>query len=150
MSANWTLLYETDASGNQIAGSLQELRDAILLGADVKVVYSPAADVWWSRYCSSVTVQESGGSTRIAATFMEAADTRSATFGIDFENNPFALEYHIYNTSGVRYFMKLHYEDRTIITDSNRVLPMKWYVRGYVRAPWWERIDAVFPQVVKP
>lgn len=138
----WTLVYETDSSGNQVAGSLTQLRKAVLNAADVKVIYKPSANTWWSRYCDSVTVRGGGSQTVIAATFMNAADTTSGVGGLDFEDNPFAVEHHIYNSSGRRAFVKLHYKERDIIQNSPSTIPMKWFVKDYT-IPWVFELDAV-------
>src|SRR6266850_67159 len=107
MSNIWSLIYETDAAGGHVAGRLSGFRDAVLAGADVKVIYSPRSSVWWSRNLSSVYVTHPGGTTiHIAGTYMEAADTNPTQSGISFADDPFALEYHIYNTTGVRVVVK--------------------------------------------
>lgn len=128
---NWTLIYRTDADGLTTFGSVDELRRAVLNAADVKVLYSPQSNIWWSRYCSSVHVRRVGGTTVVAATFMEAADTTPAGGGIEFET-PFALEYHIYNSTGVRSVLKFGYEDHNLISqDTDNIVPMRWYVKDY-------------------
>ena len=127
---NWTLIYRTDAEGLTAFGSLDELSRAVLNGADVKVIYSPQQNVWWSRYCSSVNVRRVGGTTVVAATFMEAADTTPAGGGIQFET-PFALEYHIYNSTGVRSMMKFGYQDHNLIQDTDNLMPMRWFVKDH-------------------
>lgn len=131
MSDVWTLIYATDSQGNQVTGNLAELRRAVIAGADVKVIYNSQADIWWSRNCSSIQVSQPGGNILVAAIFMEAADTSSTGIGIDFDT-PFALEYHIYNSTGVRSIIKFDYQNHTKISSNNRnIIPMKWYVKDY-------------------
>ena len=128
---NWTLIYRTDAEGLTSFGSLSDLRTAVVNGADVKVIYSPQPSVWWSRYCSSVHVRGVGGTTIVAATFMEAADTTPGGGGIEFET-PFAIEYHIYNSTGVRSVFKFGYQEHNLISqDTDNIVPMRWYVKDY-------------------
>ena len=132
----WTLIYATDSSGNRTFGSLTSFRNAVRNGADVKVIYSPTTDVWWSRYCSSVNFSGSGESILISATFMEAADTTRTGTRLNFEN-PFALEYHIYNRTGARSMSKFDYGNHTLISqETNRIMPMKWYVKDYQLTIW--------------
>ena len=128
---NWTLIYRTDAEGLTVFGSVDELSRAVLNGADVKVIYSPQQNVWWARYCSSVNVRRVGGTTVVAATFMEAADTTAAGAGIQFDN-PFALEYHIYNSTGARSLMKFGYHDHNQISQEiDNIMPMRWFVKDH-------------------
>jgi hypothetical protein len=137
MSSEWNLIYATNSFGDAVAGDLGEFRNAVLAGADVKVLYSPDEDIWWSRNCSSVTVIGVGSGTHIAATFMEAADTSySAGDGLDFDE-PFSLEYHIYNTTGVRVNAKFEYQNQTLRGKRSKILPMKWYVKDYSLRPKW-------------
>jgi hypothetical protein len=99
MSSIWSLIYETDSSGNPVFGDLGEFRDAVFAGADVKILYNPGGNSWWSRNCSSINVTRPGGTILIAATFMEAADTRFSGLGIDFVKDPFALVEHFVSSS---------------------------------------------------
>lgn len=132
MSNNWTLIYETDASGSQVDGNLKRFSRAVFAGADVKILYSPRADNWWSRNCSSINVTRSGDKINIAAIFMEAADTRSFSSGTGLEfEEPFALEYHIYNTTGVRVRMKFNYQDHKPMGDDTDMVAMRWFVKDY-------------------
>jgi hypothetical protein len=149
MSSTWTLIYSTDATGAPVLGSLQEFRSAVLAAADVKIVYQTGANSWWSRNCSSINLTRPGGSTLIAATFMEAADTRASGSGLDFEE-PFALEYHIYNTTGVRVVRKFKYQDHTLLpVDTTRIIAMKWFVKDYESIlPWRLQPDAIGGQLV--
>ncbi len=128
--SDWTLIYETDSEGISIFGSLVRLRNAVIKGADVKVIYSPQQNVWWSRNCSSIHFSRSGGTIIVAATFMEAADTNRDAVGIDF-STPFALEYHIYNGTGIRSLWKLDYQNHTLISQNSDIVPIKWYVKDY-------------------
>jgi hypothetical protein len=125
---SWTLIYETDSNGNQINGSLERLRSAVISAADVKVIYRPQANIWWSRNCSSIHVSRPGGLILVAATFMEAADTSPTGIGIDFDS-PFLLEYHIYNSTGVRSLIKFNYQNHTVTSSNSGIVPMKWYVK---------------------
>ena len=128
---NWTLIYRTNAEGITTFGSVSDLRAAVINGADVKVVYSPQTNIWWSRYCSSVHIRGVGGSTIVAATFMEAADTTAGGGGIEFDT-PFALEYHIYNSTGVRSVLKFGYQEHNLISqDTDNIVAMRWYVKDY-------------------
>jgi hypothetical protein len=77
---------------------------------------------------------------------MEAADTRFSGLGIDFVKDPFALEYHIYNTTGERFFMKFNYQDHALISDSHSIMRMKWYVKDYEIVPPWRRKITVFDE----
>ncbi len=133
---NWNLIYATDSSGNPTSGSLSQLRNAVAAGADVKVLYSPAQNIWWSRYCASVTYFKQGGNDVVSAIFMEAADTTQTVNGLDFET-PFALEYQIYNSLGTRVLWKFDYETQTLRTsESDRIMPMRWYVKDYYVSFW--------------
>jgi hypothetical protein len=151
MSSSWSLIYHTDASGVPVFGSLQEFRGAVLAGADVKILYSPGTNVWWSRNCSSINVMRSGASTVIAATFMEAADTRvsGSGGGLEFEE-PFALEYHIYNTTGVRVVRKFNYQNHAPLpVNTVSTVAMKWFVKDYALfLPWRLRPDAIITERV--
>ena len=134
MSA-WKKIYETDQTGATVFGNLNDFRAAVIHGADVKVLYSTTFGNWWSRYCSSVNVSGFGSNTRIAATFMEAADTQSVAGGLGFITNPFAIEYHLFNTSGARAFVKVRHSDQSILTQSTNIIRMRWYVKDYELSP---------------
>ena len=58
---------------------------------------------------------------------MEIADTVQQGFGLDFVKSPFALEYHIYNTSGIRIVVKADYETHQLIAHQSDDLAMSWF-----------------------
>ena len=148
--SNWTLIYRTDSQGSTTFGSLDSLRNAVMSGADVKVIYSPRQNVWWSRHCSSIYVSRSGETTVVAATFMEAADTTTIAGGIDF-NTPFAVEYHIYNGTGRRSIWKFGHQNHTPITqDSDNIVPMRWYVKDYQASSLLNSIIDVVGSIFRP
>jgi len=62
---------------------------------------------------------------------MEAADTNPTQSGISFADDPFALEYHIYNTTGVRVVVKFDYQTRNLIANNTNIVSMKWYVKDF-------------------
>ena len=146
----WTLVYETNGSGVQVAGSMQEFKHAVLTGADVKISYNTLGTRWWSRKCSSVNVIPVSGTTVIAATFMEAADTMfiEKEKYLDFMD-PFALEYHIYSSTGVRVTMKFNYYDHSLISRECEYKPMKWFVKDYEPTMEWSLRSAVATRVEK-
>ena len=121
--SDWTLIYSTDSTGAVIVGSVDDLERAVSRAADVKVLYNSATGVWWSRYCPSVSTRAHGGGRLVSATYMEAADTRLGGTGLEFEA-PFAVEYHIYNSNGV-------YWNYTGGVSTDRIVPMRWYVKDY-------------------
>ena len=61
---------------------------------------------------------------------MEAADTKVGGSGVEF-NVPFGLEYHIYNSNGIRHIVKITYEDHRVVQSDRRMMPMQWYVKDY-------------------
>src|SRR4051812_12467338 len=124
--SNWTLIYSTDSAGAVDFGSVPELRAAVFLGADVKIIYRTRSGTWWSRYCPSVSIQGPGGSSSmVSATYVEAADTTFGSKGLEFAT-PFAIEYHIYNSNGVRQVHKTGHDQ-----PETSFVPMRWYVRDY-------------------
>jgi hypothetical protein len=151
MSTTWTLVYATDESGAE-SGSREALRNAILHGADVKILYRPSPGIWWSRNCSSINLRVSEGIAYIAATFMEAADTSFVDgVGLDFNRAPFALEYHIYNTTGARAMVKFHYQDHNLLSDEITTMPMRWFVKDYVVPSVSVTIDPdLIPPLARP
>jgi hypothetical protein len=86
--------------------------------------------VWWTRYCPSVSTKGTGNSALITAIYMEAADTVQGGSGIEFAT-PLAIEYQIYNSNGVRKLSKVDHQNRVVITNDSRMMPMRWFVRDY-------------------
>ena len=123
--SDWTMIYSTDAGGGVSGGSLLELDHAVRAGADVKVVYNSGAGVWWSRYCPSVRSRRAGTSRLVTAAYMVAADTDEAGGQLEFAA-PFAIEYHLFNSNGVRVMSK----GGQSTTDT---VAMRWYVKDYVQ-----------------
>jgi hypothetical protein len=140
--SDWSLIYATDASGAVTKGSVMELRLAVMSGADVKVMYSTAPGVWWSRYCASASVRGSGASRLVSATYMEAADTQDGSQGLEFAT-PFAVEYQIYNSNGVQ---QMHKGGRTV----SKVVTMRWYVRDYQAPPLPLELITTFIRDLEP
>ena len=65
----------------------------------------------------------------ISATYSEAVDTTAGVGGLEF-NVPFAVENHIYNSTGVRNVQKISGTGDVVAEDS-KTIPMRWYVRDY-------------------
>lgn len=139
--SDWRLIYSTNATGAAVEGSVGVLVTAVRAAADVKILYSPSAGVWWSRYCSSVTTRGAGNSALVAAIYVEAADTTQGASGLEF-NEPFALEYHIYNSNGVRKVFKIDHQMRQVIANQSDTIPMRWYVRDY-QPSWFPVADVI-------
>lgn len=125
--SDWTLIYSTDATGAAVVGSVADLSSAVRAGADVKIIYNSGPGVWWSRYCDSVSTRGTASTRLVSATYMKAADTRLGGSGVEFEV-PFAVEYHIYNSNGFYWMSKGG-------DSTNRIVPMRWYVKDY-NLPW--------------
>jgi hypothetical protein len=130
--ADWTLIYSSDAQGKAVKGSVNALRLAVVNGADVKILYSTGSSLWWSRYCSSVTSRVQNGNPLVAATYVQALDTTGVNGNLEFAQGG-AIEYHIYNSTGMRVMMKNGSVQRGVV-------PMKWYVKDY-DIPWFVHID---------
>ena len=139
--SNWTLIYSSDANGNAVTGSVSALAAAVRSAADVKVLYNPSQGVWWSRYCSSATVRGTGSASTVAATHMEAADTQGGG-EIEFAA-PAAVEYHIYNSNGVRKLLKLNLQTHQVLANQTQRMPMRWYVKDYRVFPLFAIADLV-------
>lgn len=136
--SNWTQVYATDAAGAVVSGSLATLQNAVLRGADVKVLYMPSAGIWWSRYCESVKSHGTGASALVSAVFMNAGDTLEVGDGLAF-NEPFSIEYHIYSSNGMRKLYKIQQNNQAVlIANESRILPIRWYVKDYtpLLLPW--------------
>jgi hypothetical protein len=131
--SDWSLIYRTNENGDVVSGSLSGLREAVLDAADVKVLYQTQGGTWWSRYCPSVTVGGSGPSTVVSAVFMHAADTVSAAGGLAFAD-PFAIEYHLFNSTGIRAMVKVGANGEVVDIDRD-TLAMRWYVRDRQWSP---------------
>lgn len=127
--ADWGLIYATDAAGAVTFGSLLELDRAASRGGDIKVAYRPATGVWWSRYCASVTVRGTGIARSVAATYSDALDTGDRPEGVAV-GAPLQLEYHVYNSSGFRSFVRFNPATGDVHTELRR-MPMRWYARDY-------------------
>ncbi|MFL6139247.1 MAG: hypothetical protein ACJ74O_15790 [Frankiaceae bacterium] len=129
----WTLVYRTDQHGEPLLGNVHQLRDAVLAGADVKVLYQSQPDgPWWSRSCSSAAVSGSGSGTLVSAVYMEAADTTVTPRGLAF-SLPFAVEHQIYNSIGTRAMAKS--VDGRVVTEEPEPLALKWFVKDYEIIP---------------
>ena len=127
--ADWRLIYATDGTGAVTSGSFAELFHAAINGGDIKVRYSPQSGTWWVRYCQSVTVRGKSGEGVVAATYSDAINT-SAGPGEVVIDGPLTLEYHVYNSSGLRSFAKRNPVTGQVQTEE-RVMPMAWYARDY-------------------
>jgi len=138
--SDWNLIYSTNASGTPVFGTVTALRTAVMSGADVKVIYNPSGGVWWSRQCLSVSSRGGFNSPLVSATHVEALDTQDGSSGLEF-NTPIALEYHIYNSNGVRNLQKIGSGGGLLFSESKK-MPMRWYVKDYT-VPWWQFVNVV-------
>jgi hypothetical protein len=78
---------------------------------------------------------------------MEAADTTSTGSGIDFDT-PFALEYQIYNSTGIRSVWKFNYQNHNPVShNSDNIVPMRWYVEDYHVRSLWDSITTTIGRI---
>lgn len=144
MSSDWSLIYSTGANGQPLAGDLNDFKSAVLAGADVKLIYWTGHG-WWSRNCNAVNVSDRARIPVIAATMMEVADTQQTGNGTEFKQNPFAYEFHIYNSTGMRHVMKFDYKDHSLISQDKKTIPIRWYVKDYkIIPPWLSQVTDIF------
>lgn len=154
----WERIYEHNAGGTPVFGSL----DTLLLfagdGADVKVRVSSSQssqNIVWFHRLHSVTVAQSPDSgttpvisgmiTTIPSTTLAITSTEHSTIGqLDFAE-PFSFEWHIYNTTGKRRVVKLRNQEYSrwpltgrisrcqrqpvVLSDELDNIRVGWYIR---------------------
>jgi hypothetical protein len=147
---DWEKVYEHAADGSAVSGSLLSLIIAVKLGADVQIRYfRPGVRrirrVEWHRTCSSVTIAEAeggllgGGRHIVSCAFTDIPDTRlDAGTGRTFIQEPYATEWQLFNTTGMRHMVKFDAQTSAVIADSQDNLGIAWYVRCYRTPSFWE------------
>jgi hypothetical protein len=149
----WQKVYEHGANGIVTSGSINVLRDAVYRGADVKVRYRGQTGrlEWdWTRRFASVTVTVDHGNLGkddtivVSGVMTDIPDTDLNIVRLPGTENtpggvgggggrsfaqPFALEWHIYNTSGQRQVVKFDAVTHQVVSDDTDQRAMSWYVR---------------------
>lgn len=111
---NWELVYDHDANGNPIKGSLADLVSAIRNGADVQLVaHGPEADV----LIKSQHVRIEGGGTLVVANIGDNTWNPSKT--------DVSLRIMLFRTDGTR---EIIYQPNSGYSTYTANIPMTWYV----------------------
>src|SRR5688572_5718023 len=107
----WKRIYEHDSNGSGTFGTVNDLVKAVKAGADVQVRYYRNAGVpgfrrvEWHRTALSTTIADTnlGGTPIVSCAFTDIPDTDLvAATGRQFRQ-PFAIEWTLFNTTGVRH-----------------------------------------------
>lgn len=136
----WENIYEHEADGTLRSGSLDALLFFAQEGYDIKVRYfavSGSQDVVWFRTLRSVTTFQSPGVPPVISGMLSNIPTTTfdITSGEHFStaelvfSEPFATEWHIYNTTGKRRLVQFRVSDGRVISDEIKGLRVGWYVR---------------------
>jgi hypothetical protein len=135
----WRKVYEHDADGNPLSGTLTDLVDAIKSGGvDVQIGYAfrdGETRGEWRRTCPSVTYAENPRGQVVSCIITDIPDTQlndppGTVAGRIITFPPIAYEWQSYNTSGQRYVVKLENQGGAIIGYTPNRLRIAWYVRG--------------------
>ena len=137
----WRQVYENNPDGTRFSGNLNDLLRAVRAAADVHIKYRrPTEDgfIEWHRTAMHTSINPGG--TRppvVSCAFIDVPDTTNDAAGRRFITDPYALEWVIFNTSGVRHTSKFDARTRAIIGSpvADR-LQIAWYVRGD-NSFWW-------------
>jgi hypothetical protein len=145
----WQRIYEHDAAGNAVSGSLLNLIIFVKLGADVQIRYfRPGGErirrFEWRRTTPYVTIAEAeggllgGGRHIVSCAFTDIPDTAfDASVGRTFVK-PFAIEWQAFNTTGARHTVKFDQQTSAVINESHDELGITWYARCFRTPNIWE------------
>lgn len=143
----WTLVYATELNEPNekpqvrvAAGSLKDLRDAVVNAADVKVLYRPNPGQWRAVTCSSIQVKGTGSKTEvIARAGMALASTSPLGGGLAAES----FSFHSASTAS-----HSHYDSVGDVYGwgATEFVGLRWYVRDY-DVPFWTNARDQLPSV---
>lgn len=148
----WRKVYENAADGSRVSGSLSELVKAVKAGADVQIRYFRSSGVAgiqyveWHRTSSSATIAgaASGGTSIVSCIFVDIPDTQLAGGSGRHFIQPFATEWQVFNTTGVRQTVKFNHQTSAVISDNLDNLGVAWYVRCDQQPNWWDQVFTRF------
>ncbi len=155
-SCTWRKVYQHNASGVGVAGSLTDLVRAIKGGADVQIRYYRSSalrefiNVEWHRTCLHVSIANASASTStdsiVSCTIIDIPDTNIDFTGRTF-SNPFAVEWQIFSTTGKRQHVTFDYVTRQVQSDEPDNIGIAWYIRGYDDDAWWRQLLRNFADI---
>lgn len=131
----WQLVYEHDDVGTALSGSLSTLVDAVRAGADVKVAYTRPAEtgpVEWFRNCGAASIARlrDGETPVVSCLLTDIPDSDlDPSAGRHFIDDPFAVEWQAYNTTGSRHVVTFDAQTHSVVDNERNNLPLGWYVR---------------------
>ena len=145
MADEWTEIYQNGPNGNRVSGSFDDLKSNVLRGADVKVGYTLTTaegffNFFWRRLCSATVTEEldfpndPGNTERrftVSGIVTDIPDTDvgpNSTGRVFAE--PFAVEWHMFNTSGLRQVVKFDRQTQSVISNTKSFLQISWYIRS--------------------
>ncbi|WP_126961946.1 hypothetical protein [Xanthomonas arboricola] len=127
-SKAWTLVYETDANGNVVSGSLRSLRTAVDAGASVKVLV-PAPNIHvWTVQCTHTSLRLDASQ---AVVCMGETDlVVDVTVGSQFAvvSSPLQSHHYLLNTLGQYALAAVNIKTGDLISNTSTIRPMRWYV----------------------
>ena len=149
--STWSLVFATEPTEpnaqpqtNVVAGTLKDLRDAVVNGADVKVLYRPTPNQWRAVTCSVVLVKGSASRTQVVAEGALPLALNSP-LGDGFGTESFAFD------SGG---FVAHSRFDSVAGGHGQAggaffaAPLRWYVRDYEVPFWFARLDKL-PRISK-
>ena len=147
----WSLVYATEPNTPNalpaikvVAGTLKALNDAVVNGADVKVLYRPKAGQWRAITCCAVMAKGSGSRIQVVA---EASLTLAINSPV---GNGLGAESFAFDSSGFVAHSRHDPVNRNNAMGAFAAAPLRWYVRDYI-VPFWATFqNDLPPSLTKP
>ena len=147
----WTLVYATEPNEPNeklavrvVAGTLKDLRDAVVNAADVKVLYRPpsAPSQWRAVTCTSIEVKGTGSRTQVIARGGMALASNSPL------GDGFAAESFMFHSMSAVAHDLYNAVNGDHGGGALAVAALRWYVRDY-DVPFWTNARDQLPPVFK-